>query len=128
MANLVSPSVGKESCAGPTVRFDTRLAAAVQAAAGRRCHQAANLLHAYYLSAALCRQLEAAGGVDAIAALEASQLLQAAKVRLREFLAECLMESVGTPALLHRDCPARHLAGRVSSTGQPANYGCRAAH
>jgi hypothetical protein len=65
--------------------LDTRLIAAVQRGAGARCHEAANLLYAYYLWTDVVRQMAAAGetGPDAD---DARQQVQNAKVRLRAFL------------------------------------------
>jgi hypothetical protein len=81
--------VSKVEFDGSIPTLDTRLIAAVQAAAGARCHEAANLLQTYYLSTEAFRMLSRRG--QSPAADEARILCQAAKVRLRDFLAERLL-------------------------------------
>ncbi len=67
---------------------DTRLVAAVQGGAGARCHEAANLLQAYYNCAEVYRvRLQR----SAERAPQAWCVLQQAKVKLRQFLTECAM-------------------------------------
>ena len=73
---------------------DTRLVAAVQAAAGARCHEAASLVKASYFSAEACRRFGAGRG-DASGATEARRRMVEAKVRLRDFLAERVLGWIG---------------------------------
>jgi hypothetical protein len=91
---------------GSTATLDTRLVAAVQAAAGARCHEAANLLQTYYMSTEAYRVTSRQGNSPAAAA-EARALCQAAKVRLRDFLAERLLGWVSESPTrrLNRDHP-----------------------
>jgi hypothetical protein len=63
---------------------DTRLVAAVQRSAGARVHEAAGLLNAYHLWAAV--QARATWHRDGALAQEAEHQVSAAKVRLRQFL------------------------------------------
>jgi hypothetical protein len=105
---MVSPNPIKASeveVDGSTVTLDTRLVAAVQAAAGARCHEAANLLQTYYMSTEACRVVCRRG--DSPAAAEARALCLAAKVRLRDFLAERLLGWVteSPTRRLNRDHP-----------------------
>lgn len=77
-----------------TTDIDTRLVAAVQVAAGARCHQAAGLLQAYYFAAERFNRARTAFGDEAAAADRARRLLLDAKVRLRDFLAAQLFGSI----------------------------------
>ena len=70
-----------------TAQVDTRLIAAVQASAGARCHEAANLLQNYYFCVEACHCVTGPGRAIA-PATEAWQACNAAKVRLREFLGQ----------------------------------------
>jgi hypothetical protein len=81
-------SVTPAASAALDARVDTRLIAAVQAAAGARCHLAANLVQAYRFSAAAC-DLAARHGTDDDRR-DAREQLQVTKVKLRDFLAEQL--------------------------------------
>lgn len=65
---------------------DTRLIAAVQGGAGARCHEAANLLQAYYNCAQVYRLRLQRRKEQA---QEAWSTLQQARTRLRKFLSEC---------------------------------------
>lgn len=70
-------------------RVDTRLVAAVQKRAGARVHEAAGLLHAYYLWVNLLSQAERVRDESMIQT--ASPAVSASRARLRRFLAEpCL--------------------------------------
>ena len=64
--------------------INSRLVAAVQTHAGARCHETANLLSNYYLSADVYRRRLGRG--DRTAADAAFQTLKQAEVRLRQFL------------------------------------------
>ena len=104
---------GRVGAEGAAVVLDTRLIAAVQAAAGAQCHEAANLLQAYYYSAEAYRCVGAAGNRGS--ADEALRLLLAAKVRLRDFLARRVFDWIGNaPAgrRLNRDIPCGTVARR----------------
>jgi hypothetical protein len=81
--------------------LDTRLVAAVQAAAGARCHEAASLVQAYYFSSEACRRL-ASGHRGGATAAEARRRMTEAKVRLRDFLAERVLGWVGGGAGVRR--------------------------
>lgn len=74
--------VAGAAAAAPVV--NTRLVAAVQARAGARCHQSANLLSTYYLCADVYRMRMGRG--DASSSAEAWRTLKQAEQRLREFL------------------------------------------
>jgi hypothetical protein len=104
---------------GSVVTVDTRLVAAVQAAAGARCHEAAGLVQAYYFSAEACRRL-ASGGRRGGDAAHAQRLFQAAKVRLRDFLAQRLLGWIATDhpdeRRLNRDRPSAGPRAVVTSS------------
>jgi hypothetical protein len=65
---------------------NTRLVAAVQTRAGARCHQSANLLSAYYLSADVYRKR--CGRGDDAAASAAWRTFKQAEIQLRHFLTD----------------------------------------
>jgi hypothetical protein len=66
--------------------INSRLVAAVQTHAGARCHESANLLSNYYLSADVYRRRLGRG--DRTAADAAWLTLKQAEIRLREFLTD----------------------------------------
>lgn len=84
-------------CDGSVEYVDTRLIAAVQEAAGARCHEAASLVQAYYFSAEACRR-SVAGRRSEAAVIAARLRLMQAKVRLRTFLAERVLGWIGSGA------------------------------
>ena len=92
----------------PAALFDTRLVAAVQAAAGAQCHRAANLLQAYYVNAEACRDALDMG--DEAGAEDARRACAAARAELREFLAERLLGWIAQAP--ERRLNADHVAGQ----------------
>jgi hypothetical protein len=86
---LHSGEIGCEAtaaCAVLSLPINSRLVAAVQTHAGARCHETANLLSNYYLSADVYRRRLGRG--DRTAADAAWRTLKQAEVRLREFLTD----------------------------------------
>ena len=77
-------SGGAAAAAVLSLPINSRLVAAVQTHAGARCHESANLLSNYYLSADVYRRRLGRG--DPTAADAAWRTLKQAEVRLREFL------------------------------------------
>ncbi|MEZ0268384.1 MAG: hypothetical protein ACAI43_26955 [Phycisphaerae bacterium] len=73
---------------GVRPEIDTRLVAAVQAAAGARCHEAAGLLQSYLLWARIYRTAQDTRAPDEA---EVGETFRQTKVRLRAFLTDGLL-------------------------------------
>ena len=83
-ATTASSPCTAERCGDLPVTLDTRLIAAVQSRAGARCHQAASLLHVYYMCADVYRAKLHRG--DHELARAALGRLHECERRLRDFL------------------------------------------
>ena len=102
----LSPSTTRQPAAVP-INLDTRLIAAVQTRAGARCHQAASLLHGYYMCAEVYRAKQRRGDRELVQA--ALGRLQECERRLRDFLTACPQPAAAwTPG---RPSPAYAYAG-----------------